>query len=402
MARRPEDRYPSMTDLAADLESWLADEPVSAYCERWPSRIARWSRRHKSWAVAIAAILLAILAILGLTAESFRRSADREREAREHGLRVAAKFAARTVAAEIDRRWRILEDESDDPNLLHLMTRAAGKPFGSPERRQLQRWLEQRFARHQPAAAAANWFLTDDRGTQIARAPLIEKGIGVNYAFRDYFHGRGRDLPEGTKDVAPTQHPHRSIVFRSRNTGTYMVVFSVPVRSLPAPVLGDANEAQAETKILGVLGMSVDVGRFGVLQHDLGTEQIAVLGDLRPDETGRRGLVLHHPGFGGPDDNQRMVYLDSVRINELESLRRAALERFRARGRPTSAQGTPAPRAATLPHCFDRDYQDPFGGQFSGRWLAAFEPVLIEGRPDLIDDTGWVVIVQERASGPGS
>jgi hypothetical protein len=32
----------------------------------------------------------------------------------------------------------------------------------------------------------------------------------------------------------------------------------------------------------------------------------------------------------------------------------------------------------------------------SGRWLAAFEPVLVDGRPKAVSDTGLVVIVQER------
>ena len=32
----------------------------------------------------------------------------------------------------------------------------------------------------------------------------------------------------------------------------------------------------------------------------------------------------------------------------------------------------------------------------AGRWLAAFEPVLVDGRPKGVSDTGLVVIVQER------
>jgi serine/threonine protein kinase len=49
MALQPEDRYTTPLALAADIEHWLADEPVSAYHEPLPARLARWGRRHKPW-----------------------------------------------------------------------------------------------------------------------------------------------------------------------------------------------------------------------------------------------------------------------------------------------------------------------------------------------------------------
>src|SRR5262249_46606675 len=45
MALKPEDRYPTALDLAADVEHWLADEPVSAYRERAGARLAPWGRQ---------------------------------------------------------------------------------------------------------------------------------------------------------------------------------------------------------------------------------------------------------------------------------------------------------------------------------------------------------------------
>ena len=47
----------------------------------------------------------------------------------------------------------------------------------------------------------------------------------------------------------------------------------------------------------------------------------------------------------------------------------------------------------------DDDYRDPLADDPDARWLAAFEPVLVHGRSDEVRDTGWVVIVQERAPG---
>jgi serine/threonine protein kinase len=47
MATRPDDRYPAALDLAADLERWLADEPVSAWRRPWVGRVYHWLTRHR-------------------------------------------------------------------------------------------------------------------------------------------------------------------------------------------------------------------------------------------------------------------------------------------------------------------------------------------------------------------
>ena len=64
MATRPEDRYESVRALAADVESWLAGEPVSAHREPPWTRLERWARRHRTaTAVAAATILVALAAV---------------------------------------------------------------------------------------------------------------------------------------------------------------------------------------------------------------------------------------------------------------------------------------------------------------------------------------------------
>jgi serine/threonine protein kinase len=63
MALRPEDRYPSASALAADVEKWLADEPVGAWREPLRLRLGRWARRHQAAVAACAAgLLVAVLA----------------------------------------------------------------------------------------------------------------------------------------------------------------------------------------------------------------------------------------------------------------------------------------------------------------------------------------------------
>jgi tetratricopeptide (TPR) repeat protein len=64
MAREPAARYATALEMAADLERWLADEPVRAYREPWAGRARRWVRRHRTLVTTLAAVLL-ITALLG-------------------------------------------------------------------------------------------------------------------------------------------------------------------------------------------------------------------------------------------------------------------------------------------------------------------------------------------------
>ena len=63
LARSQEDRYQSAAELAEDVSRWIADEPVSAYAEPLGVRIARWTRRHRTWTQAVAVALLVVTGI---------------------------------------------------------------------------------------------------------------------------------------------------------------------------------------------------------------------------------------------------------------------------------------------------------------------------------------------------
>jgi serine/threonine-protein kinase len=62
MALDPADRYRTVSDLARDIERWLADEPVSAWQEPRLSRIRRWMLRHQTLFVASVVTLAMALA----------------------------------------------------------------------------------------------------------------------------------------------------------------------------------------------------------------------------------------------------------------------------------------------------------------------------------------------------
>jgi tetratricopeptide (TPR) repeat protein len=76
LARRREERYPTALALAAEVQHWLADEPVTAYREPPAVRLARWGRQHRTAVTAAAALLLtATLALaVGLVVVNAERS----------------------------------------------------------------------------------------------------------------------------------------------------------------------------------------------------------------------------------------------------------------------------------------------------------------------------------------
>jgi eukaryotic-like serine/threonine-protein kinase len=81
MATRREDRYGSARALAAEIERWLADDPVSAHRDSLPTRLTRWGRRHRTIAVAIGALLVTAVAALTIsTALISREQAATERQ----------------------------------------------------------------------------------------------------------------------------------------------------------------------------------------------------------------------------------------------------------------------------------------------------------------------------------
>ncbi|QDT52669.1 Serine/threonine-protein kinase PknD [Caulifigura coniformis] len=388
MAKNPGERYETALDLARDVERFLADEPVSIAHDSWMQSLGRWSRHHRGAAQVLT--LIGVLAILGAAsaAIAFQRLAGHERGARvtaelarEQGLRVASRFAARTVAGEVDLRWRILETEANDTELRTALIALNKTPDDDSVRKTLQAWLDSRYIEHNQTAKASSWFVMARNGTQQARTPASDT-IGENFAFRDYFHGLGRELtPEEASKALPIHNVYRSAVYSSRSSGMLKVAFSAPIWS------GKAGTPHRE--VLGVLAMTVDLGEFSVLQFGLGSDQIAVLVDTRADRIeglgdSNQGLVLHHPLMKEstePDDEAENYRIHPDYLGRLLKMRATRMA---------------GEAGAELPDNLIRDYRDPLDPPESGTWLAAFEPVLVRGRPQELRDTGWIVIVQMR------
>jgi len=93
MAVRPGERYSTAQDLAADVERWLADEPVSARRERLGARLWRWIKRHRMLVTGLSATVLVGLVSLGVATVLLTAANERERTA--HATAVKARDRTR-------------------------------------------------------------------------------------------------------------------------------------------------------------------------------------------------------------------------------------------------------------------------------------------------------------------
>jgi serine/threonine-protein kinase len=100
MALRPRTATPTARALAADVEHWLADEPVSVYREPWTVRLARWGRRHKTAVSCVAALL--ITAVTGLAIGNFLIGREKARTERNYRLARAAVEQMLTTVGAVD------------------------------------------------------------------------------------------------------------------------------------------------------------------------------------------------------------------------------------------------------------------------------------------------------------
>jgi tetratricopeptide (TPR) repeat protein len=107
MAKLAGDRYASAADLALEIRTYLADEPVTVYREPFLVRAGRWARRHRTAVACAAAALVVACASLALGTVLVGRERDLARVQRQ-----VARRAVDDMYTDVAEGW--LEDHLDD------------------------------------------------------------------------------------------------------------------------------------------------------------------------------------------------------------------------------------------------------------------------------------------------
>jgi serine/threonine protein kinase len=97
-ANHPAERYPGALAIAADVERWLADEPVSAYRDPFIDRMRRYVRRHQTASVATVVFLVAATVSLSVGAVLL----GREQQKTTNALKSEKEQKANAVAKEAE------------------------------------------------------------------------------------------------------------------------------------------------------------------------------------------------------------------------------------------------------------------------------------------------------------
>ena len=212
---------------------------------------------------------------------------------------------------------------------------------------------------------AATWFVVDKRGNSVALALPDNTGrstVGINFAWRSYFHGGPNDLDETIRTplVQPLTSTQLSALFPSKATNVWKVAVSTPIMK--------------DGELIGILALTVEMGSF--MRFPSREGQFAVLVDGREGKT--RGVILQHPLF---ED----VLAKHEKLPDRFASYRVALEEDWSEA--------------------DAAYRDPLGadelgGDYRQAWIAALASVDLEDlQSPVVDDashpTGLVVLVQE-------
>ena len=227
-----------------------------------------------------------------------------------------------------------------------------------------------------------SWFLTDHTGTQIWRREFSERTLGDNFAWRDYFHGRGLDYPRDSvpTDIQPLAAPHVSLAYKSTTTGRQTVALSVPVHSADGTVIGviarTAHLGDLQTRLRGQMTSGDSTDSSSV-------ERVIAIAEVRSEGEVR---LLDHPCL-----TEEFLLAAEHDARDAELFQQLRLD---AR---TSTQISSARAAGQSGEVRLSSYDDPVGllampaaRSWAGGWMAAIAPV---------KRTGWMVIVQERRDG---
>jgi serine/threonine protein kinase/class 3 adenylate cyclase len=330
------------------------------------------ARRRAIWQTlskTLLAVLVGAIVWLVYQATQRRGSVEEARVARQHSLELAANFATSEILKEINLRFDVLEKLAKDADLQRLMRNVDASPQNEALWKPVEEKLGSTMADNNKQAPADSWFISSANGIQVARSPRSDASRGINYSYRDYFHGLGADQPPKTPDLKPISTPHLSAVYRSTSTGQLRVAFSVPITSVRA----------GAGKVIGVLAMSVDLGEFSVLEKRLPAGHEVVLIDLREsliDGQPRRGLILHHQAPNKAADDGAASFVGADLLARIDKL--------------LGAEKTSPPGSSF----FLADYRDADVTGNKPYW-GAIERVVDRPADEPTLDTGWLVLVQE-------
>jgi tetratricopeptide (TPR) repeat protein/tRNA A-37 threonylcarbamoyl transferase component Bud32 len=183
MAKARPDRYAKASELADEVQRFLADEPVRAYREPFAARAGRWARRHRSLVAGGTALLLAgfvSVVIVAFLLEGARERTEKERaEAERQRARAEAALLEKDAESRrAERHFKKARQAVDDYFTRISENKLLGMPHLEPLRKELlesARKYYEEFA----AEAAGDAKVQGDLATAVFRVASLAELIGT-------------------------------------------------------------------------------------------------------------------------------------------------------------------------------------------------------------------------------
>jgi tetratricopeptide (TPR) repeat protein/tRNA A-37 threonylcarbamoyl transferase component Bud32 len=243
MAKARPDRYAKASELAEEVQRFLADAPVRAYREPFAARAGRWARRHRSLVAGAAAVLLVgfvSIVIVAFLLEGARERTEKERaEAERQRARAEAALLEKDAESRrAERNFKKARQAVDDYFTRISENRLLGMPHLEPLRKELlesARKYYEEFA----AEAAGDPKVRGDFATAVFRVATLAELIGTKQEAHDQYR-RAIELYEQTLahgDATPTDR---------RRLGTCLNDYSLSL--MESASLDEAARALARSK----------------------------------------------------------------------------------------------------------------------------------------------------------
>ena len=365
MQLAPRDRYETATDLADDLENYLADNRVQAHAYSRRERTLRWCRRNLGMIAGLTAGLLLLSAGLMTTSGVVMRLTEQQIKLQGNaiqalqlaqvnqldGLNMTCQVAAKLVRLTMEASVNAIEELAKSEELVRLLVEET--PADPSDRQtQLERLLAIERCNNEENLQAISWFLLDQNGQLLARSSDTASTIQVSQTLwmRPYFHGGETSLPTDLPQAqrpSPIRQTTITPMFIGKGKGWQLCSISTPVR--------DTNQ-----NIVGVIGLTMRAGRFDAVEQ-LGTSQSKRIVTMVETRGEHPGSLIHHPKMMAESDD-----LPAALSTQISERRYAA--------NLCSSSSNPSTLRQPNRHNLD-DYVDPLAPDSPNNWVAVAAPV---------------------------
>ncbi len=266
MSVKAADRYRSATELSADIERWLADQPVSVFRDPFSVRWGRWIRRHRTVAMSgtVAAILLTFGSILGSAIWNYERArqfeVEQERNLKETQLAASRQLRLGELRDSAESAMQLSQREIESnrfPSALALLRRAAESLSDEPSLADQQSELLakagrlERIVEFHRQAELSEQFNVSSRDTQgILASSAALKVLGV-WDHHDWW----TRLPD--QDLTPAQKDK----LRWDAYQQWMMLNGMLVKTIGTKLFGNEQSGMIKRVFTGLRRLSTDAGK---------------------------------------------------------------------------------------------------------------------------------------------